>query len=262
MGGQHQDAFSFSNGDLRQIPLAKLQKLKTIEFPPNQSGAYFALEIGTPNQFVVKHRDVHVSDIVAEATGWLLSRALGVLTPDAAVVMSDDGAIGWASKKIEYALGWHPDDADLCSQNNIAGIFVLDAIIGNPDRHKDNVLVVDRSDDQPKEVYSIDLALSWLGYPEEFPGQGLNICEIAPKGYLQGSSRDLVEENASFYIEKCRRIAENGQDLEGIAYIANTWTGLLNSQQQAMLASSLRARLSQADTILEAFLDATLGPKP
>jgi hypothetical protein len=135
---------------------------------------------------------------------------------------------------------------------------VLDAVIGNPDRHADNVLAQDLADDQPKAVISIDLANAAIGDPEVLTELQLNVRSVPPGCFLSGVSRELVESEASPYLLKCAQLANEQGRLEGIAYTMHDWTGLLDVEQRSMLVKSLRARLSEAEALFRDFLDATL----
>ncbi|MGC4063144.1 MAG: hypothetical protein QM784_00540 [Polyangiaceae bacterium] len=183
---------------------------------------------------------------------------LEVQTPPGAVVVHDENAVGWASLAMENVMGWTPEEADLCNQSDIAGIFVLDSVIGNSDRHSDNVLVAD-PDDNPKRVYSIDVANAWLGDPEGFLGHGLDLQEVIPGNFLRGASRGLVESHARPFLERCRVLSTEGGRLERLVSETHSWTGLVDEEERSMLAQALRARLAECDALLFGLLDRTLG---
>ena len=112
--------------------------------------------------------------------GWVLSKELGVRTPDGSVVVSEGCASGWASQAIKNVLGWDPDEADLCDQDDVAGLFVLDALGRLRRREEIEAVVLDESLDCPRlqvlEVRGSGLGGSRLG--ESAPDRDLS-CILA-----------------------------------------------------------------------------------
>lgn len=251
-------SFAFAESNLQ------LERLAEKEFTPfqkvpvnNRSGAQFALHAPSGRRFVIKGAQTP-EDIRGEAVGWVLSRALEVKTP-AAAVMVESKRLGWASELVPDALPWRAAEASQCSVEDIANIFVLDAIIGNVDRHDDNVLVVDRGGAVPYEVISIDLANSWLGggAPD---GPLVEQSEGVPDDphFLRGVDAEELVEGASAVLVRARNLAERAGAVEGLVFAANLATGLDSKASCASLADALKVRLANAEALLSAFLDATL----
>jgi hypothetical protein len=247
------EKFEFARESLVSIRSAQLQRLGVVPVP-NQSRALFMSDTATQVRYVVK-RDIHPSDLHAEAIGWLTSRELGVKTPAGAVVSGTPS--GWASRALDHVLSWDPRDAQLCSAEDVAGIFVLDAVIGNPDRHNDNVLVAEGLPGEPYEVWSIDLGNAWVGDAEGFVERGMTVpvdCQ-----FLRGVSRSHVQALAAPFVAAAARLASEPGKLEALLFQVNVQTRGLPAEAQKMLAEALRARLTAAGSLLDAYLDRTLG---
>ncbi len=206
------------------------------------------------DQYVVK-RGVHPTDLVAEAVGWLLSKELSVRTPEAAFVTGE--RLGWASRRVDAIMNWAPDDAGLCDPVDVARIFVLDALIGNTDRHNDNVLVFDEGGNAPLWVYSIDLGNSRVGHPEGFAELGLGVADDPQ--FLNGVERSGIEHHAAGILAQAELLAKDTARIAAIAYQAGLATNLISPDDQRLLSAALTNRLQNAEKLLSAHLDVTVS---
>jgi len=72
-------------------------------------------------------------------------------------------------------LQWKPAYAErLADPGELGALLALDAIIGNRDRHKGNILLRPSPSATELRVFSIDLADSWLGTPYDLENAGLD----------------------------------------------------------------------------------------
>lgn len=245
--------FDFARQRLGTISATFLQKTGVVPVA-NRSNALFMLDTRNGDQYVVK-RGIHSTDLVAEAVGWLLSRELSVRTPEAAFVTGERA--GWASRLVDAAMNWAPDDAGLCDPVDVARIFVLDALVGNTDRHNDNVLVFDVGGDAPLWVYSIDLGNSRIGHPEGFAELGLDVADDPQ--FLDGVDRTGIEHHAAGILAQAEQLAKDRGRITAIAYQAGLATHLISPDEQELLSAALADRLQNAEKLLSAHLDVTVS---
>lgn len=246
--------FGFARDELNSIHESRLVKVGTVPVR-NQSGALFMIDAESGRKYVVKRRQSD-TNMRGEAVGYVLSKALGVRTPRAAVVRGKD-SLGWASEVVDHASGWRPDDASQCDPTDLANIFVLDAILGNSDRHQDNVLVVDPGGNQMLQVYSIDLANSWLGGgAPDGPIETLDVPE-RPQ-FLSGVDAETLESNAGTILDAAAGLASDASAISGITYAANIPTKLDTKARRDALEAALKLRLKNAHALFTQHLGATL----
>lgn len=271
-----QGLFPFHTPALQRRSVSRFQLLKLVPVS-NQSAAAFMIDLSTTEAFVVK-RGLQLSDVQAEAVSWLLSRELQLRTPEACVVepeplpMVEDedpvgatpvplsptaGRQGWASRAVEHVLPWEPDEADLCNQRDLCGIFLLDAIVGNTDRHENNVLVADSTNSAAREVHSIDLASSWCGDAQFLSARDLDVPSDCK--FLRGVSREGIEACAAPLIQACEELAQAGDRLGALAYNVCSVVRGIPEGHQDVLMRALQRRLANAGDLFMRFLDGTVG---
>lgn len=82
------------------------------------------------------------NEFAAEALAYTVGRALGVRIPESRYKLMDDGSAQWLSRYVDAAGHWR---AELVPQledlRDLARIVVLDSIIGNNDRHANNLVL-------------------------------------------------------------------------------------------------------------------------
>ncbi len=95
-------------------------------------------------------------EIIAEALAWRLGEALDLLIPTCALLI-DGKHRGWLSSCLKDVDHWHPEARGRISNpDQVAGMLVLDAILGNSDRHQANLLVEWSADESSVRVWAID----------------------------------------------------------------------------------------------------------
>lgn len=102
----------------------------------------------------------------AEAVGWILARQLGIPVPDGAAVPGAKGASPpwiWASRREPSLVHWDPDLADrIVNLDQFAAVVMLDAWLGNGDRHDQNITCRQRADGS-LELLAIDYDAASVG---------------------------------------------------------------------------------------------------
>lgn len=133
------------------------------------------------------------SDVVAEACGWLLARALDVPVVARVAISSDGEDLWWLGALVANAGHFTELTAQQITNPEALGrVVVLDALLGNEDRHGGNLLVEHTAGGS--RVLAIDFAGSWAGSPSTFVGRGEqspSMARVAP-----GISRGLVTTSA------------------------------------------------------------------
>lgn len=135
--------------------------------------------------------DIHPAGVLAEALGWLLCNDLDIPIPVGVAVCEPRRrpqgrpAYTWAS---EYARLGHWDPTHLSFIRNptmFAAILVLDAWLGNADRHDEN-WVVEVGTGPSVDLVALDFDAAWVGRPYERATSGTavpyspNIVPLAP----------------------------------------------------------------------------------
>jgi hypothetical protein len=141
------------------------------------------------------------SDVIAEACGWLLARELEVPVVTRVGVSAGDGDLWWLGALVDNAGHFTPSAAQQVTNPEALGrVLLLDALLGNEDRHGGNLLVAHGVDGS--RVIAIDFAGSWAGSPSTFVTRGEeapSMTKVAP-----GITRGLVAASA----EACAARAE------------------------------------------------------
>ena len=193
-------------------------------------------------------KEMRADDVLAEALGWLLSRALGVPTPDAATV-GMRGSASWATELIDAPLHWGQlRGAVLVNPDAVGAMIGLDVLLGNPDRHASNILCVPQPSADELFAYSIDLAASWAGDPKGFDAKALDVptvdLVIPPEIPV-----DLIRAGAYAF-------AQRAQDLpvaDVRSYVAEA-CDLVDDPDAALLDKTLQRRITYLGTLLDQYL--------
>lgn|GEM_PF-3867943 len=245
--------FPFAERELTVIPETNLLKLGLVPVP-NRSRALFMADTTTGRQFVVK-REQDETDVRAESIGWFLSKALAIRVPEAALVTGK--SVGWASEVLKDCSAWQPDDATQCDPDDLANVFVLDAVVGNGDRHGENVLVYDPGEGALLQVWSIDLGNAWLGGGHDGPLSRTGEIPDDPQ-FLRGVDPDVLWAHAAGVLGRAARLGQDRKTLSALVYSANVATRLDTPQNCSELVQILADRLQNAERLLELLLDATI----
>jgi hypothetical protein len=185
------------------------------------------------------------NDVLAEALGWLLSREIGVPTPNAASTRFE-GEQTWLSEVVPLAHHWSPPRFTQLSQpDHLGAMLALDAIIGNTDRHAGNVLCVDGANGI--DVYSIDVAASWVGTPGDIATRGMDTPGI--EKLIRGIHVEVIRAGA---IDAANRAA--GIDRAKLGEFVREACGLARDLQVKLLTDTMVTRCAAAVQLTEKHL--------
>ncbi len=198
----------------------------------------------------VLKQDLRRDQLLAEALGWLLSRHLGVPTPDAGVVGTGD-QMAWASRFVDDALQWSPTRANVVSNvDGLGAMIAFDALIANPDRHSENILCVPQESADQVFVHSIDLEGAWAGDPAIIDGAGLDVPEVSltQPAYIPV---DLIDSSARELAARAERL-----DNATLAVYVKEACALAGEPDHQILQRALQRRLSAATQLVRDYLKA------
>lgn len=111
--------------------------------------------------------------LLAEAVSWLLGRALGVRQPEVAVAQVD-AEWSWLSEVVKPSKHWSAEDRDyIINLDETGRMLALDALVGNGDRHAQNVLVELHPDPTALRLWAIDAGNALVGQIDDYLALGL-----------------------------------------------------------------------------------------
>jgi hypothetical protein len=156
-----------------------------VQVPHTSEAEYFVDALG---RRWVRKSLLHMGwqEMLAQAIGWFLGRALRVPVPDAATTKGNDGELGWLSSFIPHAVHWEPHHAHFVrNMESFGAMLTLDAIIHNHDRHRMNILLTPASEEPDLDVWAIDTGAALVGYPKTSwqPGLGYQRSRTSPGAY-------------------------------------------------------------------------------
>ena len=184
----------------------------------NSSNATYVLD-GNGQRWIRKTTDPR--DVLAEAISHLLCRLVAVPVPDGACLLPEsigDGADedgetvkpspSWLSAVIPSAVHWSGSRAQmLADPDALGGILAVDAIVGNFDRHNENMLLQPSPDPASLILYGIDFANSWVGTPDYIVQGALTLPSVA--GLATDIPMDIAEPGAHKCAEKLSNLEED-----------------------------------------------------
>jgi hypothetical protein len=186
------------------------------------------------------------TDVIAEACGWLLARELDVPVVARVAVSLHEQDLWWLGALVHNAGHFTPSASQQVSNPEALGrVLLLDALLGNEDRHTANLLV-EHSANGPR-VIAIDFAGSWAGSPSTFVERGDEAPSVAR--LAAGITRGLVSSSA----EACAVRAEalSTATLSAIAFEACRVAGYGRHED---LDEALTFRFARARVILSSVL--------
>lgn len=152
------------------------------------------------------------ANILAEAASWLLAKKLKVPVPQGAICHLC-GEMYWCSSNVVGTTDFDLSYAALAgikNRSDLARILLLDIIVGNPDRHRANLLC----QIEESKIWAIDFAASRIGIPEKYQSmnaeyviQQLKPIELKEDPYLWSSDfqqdiRFALEDFTSLSLDK------------------------------------------------------------
>lgn len=196
--------------------------------------------------YVVKEQTLN--EMVGEAVGCLLGRAMGLNVP-LGLTWSDGGLDYWLSPEVPAAMHWTSSQLPfLANKEHLGGMLVLDAIIGNWDRHSRNVLLQHRSDGTVVPWF-IDHADSLAGHFEDLQSAGLNLPEkmLVPEDF----PHDGLASSAGKYASD---VAASRWRIESAVSAALESVPSLRDDERAKIREGVLARSADAVQLTTAYL--------
>lgn len=221
----------------------------------NGSEARWALD-GSGRQWVRKHeRDTGFQPLLAEALSFLIGRCLQVRQPEGAVYEDVEGW-SWMSQRITAGgEHWEPDMRDfICNPNEVAAMFVLDALTLNEDRHRRNMLVQPEGDETRLRVWAIDSGNALIGQISDYLERGLD--PPSPHNHALGLPIAALHDAAIASAGRAAHLDAN----ELSSYVAHACL-LVKEPRSSELAAALIARCRSAPAIVTSYLE-RLGARP
>lgn len=115
--------------------------------------------VNTPDgrEWLLKRmEDSGPEEIIAEGFAWLFGQTLGALIPPCAL-WRDGTQIGWLSERVKDVEHWGAGlHQRINNPRQVAAMLVLDALLGNRDRHAANLLVDWSLDQTSARLWAID----------------------------------------------------------------------------------------------------------
>lgn len=151
--------------------IAQVQELEPVLVPNASEAAY----VSAAGRIWVRKSEVMLcaNGMLAEALYWLMARDLKLPIPDAAIHCEKDN-LGWLSARIDPVRHWDDGATHLITNfADLGGVIALDAVLGNGDRHDQNLLL-EIHDDAHSKLWAIDHGNARVGWVEDFEALGVD----------------------------------------------------------------------------------------
>lgn len=189
------------------------------------------------------------NELVSEAVSCLLGRAIGLKVPLGKIWHdAEDGLDYWLSPQLPLAQHWDPLDWPLVSnRDDFATMLVLDALVGNADRHSQNVLLVP-TEERTFVGWFIDHSNSAIGSASSMDELGLGthqqfrIPAGFPVGELAGQAKEAAERVSRYSFGVHRAINA------GLSSVPS-----LTPEERATIFTMASARCADAPRLTEAY---------
>ncbi len=189
------------------------------------------------------------NDIFAETVSWLLGRRLGVRTPDAAVHVDAAGRPFWLSRRVRFYKHWSAgNDERVVNLGELARMLVLDALVGEIDRHAGNLILEPTPDGKGLTAWAIDSGNALIGQPSDFEALGLDPPD--PKNHAKGVPIDALAVAAQEAAIEAEALGDD--EIKGFVYEAVT---IASGPDGSNICEALRARCRGARLLVPAYLD-------
>lgn len=188
---------------------------------------------------------IKASGLRAEAIAALAAQVVGAPVPEGAVC-DIDGVRWWCSRWVAGADPWSAEGArDLSSLGDGARIVLLDLLVGNEDRHRDNMLLA-RTDAGATRLVAIDHEQAWAGHEGALEVVRSPDLDKYPEDFAE--HRDVVEAIGALALAVA---AEPLQTWREVAVAAASVAPGTNSSR---LADGLHRRAQALPALASAFL--------
>jgi hypothetical protein len=205
----------------------------------------------------VRKRVLHTKheSLLAEALGWLVGRALGVPTPDAAV--SGEGEdLSWLSLHQEGVLHWDPRDTPLIENlPSLGRMLALDAILFNEDRHEGNLLLQPNPDPEHLRAWAIDMGMARVGWPRDFAKLGMKLPSV--EKLVHGLPVEVLSKEAHAAAEQAVTLSSS----YSLGRYVDEACAIAGEPQRDLLLEALAARMKYAPELVATYLQ-VVGTKP
>lgn len=221
------------------------------------ANAFYALDQDGDRWVAKMQADTGWEEVAAESISWSLAMALGVSVPAAGT--TGDQALDtlvWLSGYVENTCHWSPVFGSQVEANDLAAMLVLDALVMNPDRHANNVLVETRLD-STKKVWAIDHGQAWVVMPEfiEKPATEPPSVRNLARGLYGGEVRECL----STVCQRARSLADH-PDIDGwVNYAASLTNGFGRNVAPGAVTVALRARLQSVEELVQNYWRKVIG---
>jgi hypothetical protein len=227
---------------ITHVASVQMQSLVPVE---NSSGATYVRANGVT--WIQKAETMtDVNGVQAEAIYWLLASTLKLPVPDAAW-HCEIGNFGWLSRKVDNALHWDPDVAHLVDNlADLGGVLALDALLGNGDRHDQNLLL-EVVDDAHRTLWAIDAGNAAVGTADDLEALDAG---VAPPHWAARVPVDLVAPRALEIADELSRL-----DREVLrSCVAEACIIARTTDQEARLTAAIARRCGLAKSIIPEYL--------
>ncbi len=153
--------------------------------------------------------EISAAGVLAEAIGWLICDDLGIPIPVGAAVRegppgSSHRPFVWASAH-ERIVHWQPALLHLVGNpSTFAAITVVDAWLGNPDRHDENLILRVGAGDS-LDLLALDFDAAWVGRPD---ARGRAGNAVAAPDRITPLDPSLWQPDLAHWVTRAREIPE------------------------------------------------------
>jgi hypothetical protein len=215
----------------------------------NSSNATYVLD-SSGRKWIRKTTDA--CDVLAEAISTLLCKVVDVPVPDGACLLApEEGAKPfWLSQVIEGIVHWSGARAQmLVNPQALGSILAVDAVVGNYDRHNENLLLQPTPDPASLYLFGIDFARAWVGTAEHICDAGLALPPL--HSLAPDIPMDLAEPGAL----KCAERLSNVDDA-AIIRIVRSCCKFTSEARDQDIAAALYRRCQAAGELIPSYLQA------
>lgn len=200
--------------------------------------------------------DVGWNDIFAECVSWGIGRYVGANVPDGAVHVNAGGSVYWLSAEVPAYTHWDPTQAShFANPAAVGAMFALDAIVGEIDRHSENILLQPDPSATQLQCWAIDSGNALVGQPTDFIHLGLGAPD-PHRNHARGLPVDALAPHAHAAASLAAAISE-----EDIAALVSDSAGLVREENWAPIAKHLWNRCASAVIIVNAYVSQLRGLK-
>lgn len=235
--------FPFAGGNIEIVPSVVDGDLVSVR---NASAARFCVA-ADGRRFVRKRlQEISYDGLLAEILGWLLARELGVPVP-AGAVTGEGEDLSWLS---EVVMGSHWVKEKIhfvANPDDLGRMLTFDALVFNPDRHAENIMLTAGFDELDTKVVCIDAGNALIGKPKGLAGVGKetpSLDRLAP-----GIPAELVREGMKAAAEQAQLVPRGR-----LQHFVDEACFFAEEPDGEVLLGALWGRFQAAEEISESYL--------